>query len=61
MEMPYGITIKKTIALVNALTKLHNFCIDEFNGNSTVVHVNEFLCEPLVNMEDYESGFVLLV
>ena len=27
--MPAGFTIGKTTALVNALAKLHNFCIDE--------------------------------
>jgi hypothetical protein len=27
--LPHGITIQKTIAMVNALAKLHNFCIDE--------------------------------
>jgi hypothetical protein len=27
--MPRNIGIKKVIALVNALAKLHNFCIDE--------------------------------
>jgi hypothetical protein len=27
--MPQNITIKKVIALVNALAKLHNFCIDQ--------------------------------
>lgn len=27
--MPLNITIRKTIALVNALAKLHNFCIDQ--------------------------------
>lgn len=29
--LPQGITIVKSIALVNALAKLHNFCIDEVN------------------------------
>ena len=27
--MPRGITVRKVIALVNALMKLHNFCIDQ--------------------------------
>jgi hypothetical protein len=30
--MPKGITIKKVIALVNAMAKLHNFCIDQVDG-----------------------------
>ena len=31
--MPKGLSIPKIIALVNALSKLHNFCIDEKDGN----------------------------
>jgi hypothetical protein len=30
--MPCGFSIKKIIALVNALAKLHNFCIKEQDG-----------------------------
>ena len=29
MAMPVGITINKTIALVNALARIHNFCISK--------------------------------
>lgn len=29
MAMPRNLSIKKIIAMVNALAKLHNFCIDE--------------------------------
>ena len=32
IAMPIGITIKKTIALVNCLTKLHKFSIDEVDA-----------------------------
>ena len=56
MAMPIGISIKKTIALVNALAKLHNFCIDEVDGNSTTI--NESLAEDVVNMEMNGSGYV---
>jgi hypothetical protein len=30
--MPCGFSIKKIIALVNALAKLHNFCINKQDG-----------------------------
>lgn len=32
--MPRGLSIGRIIALVNALAKLHNFCIDEADGGS---------------------------
>ncbi len=34
--LPSGITIKKTVAMVNALAKLHNFCIDCVDRTSFV-------------------------
>ena len=32
MRMPHGLSIKKIIAMINALAKLHNFCIGEIDG-----------------------------
>jgi hypothetical protein len=32
VSMPCGFSIKKIIALVNALAKLHNFCINKQDG-----------------------------
>ena len=32
--MPKGLSITKIVALVNALAKLHNFCIDEKDGTN---------------------------
>lgn len=32
MAMPKGLSIPKIIALVNALAKLHNFCINDSDG-----------------------------
>jgi hypothetical protein len=52
MAMPMGITVKKTIALVNCLAKLHNFCIDEADS------ATECLREDNCNIESSESGFV---
>ncbi len=46
---------EKTIALVNCLSKLHNFCINE------VDLVDEALCEDLNFIECDEAGFVQMV
>jgi hypothetical protein len=35
MAMQRNLTVKKIIALVNALAKLHNFCIEETDDNAT--------------------------
>jgi hypothetical protein len=35
--MPCNFSIPKIIALVNALAKLHNFCINEKEGNADVL------------------------
>ncbi len=34
MAMQWNLTVKKIIALVNALDKLHNFCIGETDDNA---------------------------
>ena len=59
--MPNVIMIKKRIALMNALAKLHYFCIGTNDGNITDSNVDEAVYEDLVNMEGYNTGFVLLV
>ena len=50
-----GHTIQKTVALVNALAKLHNYCIDCQDGTDAV-------CEPttedLANITTSEGGYV---
>ena len=61
MTLPNGIRIKKTIALVNALAKLHNFCINKNEGNTPNSNVDQALFEDLVNVEGNNSGFVPLV
>ncbi len=55
MAIPFGITIKKTIALVNCLAKLHNFCIDEVDTAA------EGLGEDVVYIQSRESGYVPMV
>ena len=52
---------KKTIALVNALAKLHNFCINEMDGDHAGSTADEPLVEDVANMESDENGFVPLV
>ena len=51
--MPRRITIKKTIAMVNALAKLHNFCIDQ-----NEVDVPESSPSDAFNLMNSEAGFV---
>jgi len=53
-----GITIQKTVALVNALAKLHNYCIDCKDGTDTVC---EPTAEDLANITTSEGGYVSMV
>ncbi len=52
-----GITIKKTVAMVNALAKLHNFCIDCVDRTS---FVEDSTSEDLSNIVNSELGHVML-
>jgi hypothetical protein len=52
MAMPQGIAVKKTIALVNCVAKLHNFCIDEVDD------AIDGLTEDACNVECGAGGFV---
>ena len=54
--MPLGISIKKTIALVVALAKLHNFCLDQalHNDGSTSQHTTTQDIENIL-IQDYEN------
>ena len=53
--MPQGITIKKTVAMVNALAKLHNFCIDRVDNS-----FDDLLSEDMSNLMNSELGYVSL-
>ena len=57
MEMPKGLGIKRIIALVNCLAKLHNFCIDEV-GEGTLLQPLNVDTHHIMNRED---GFVPMV
>jgi hypothetical protein len=53
--MPQGITIKKTVALVNAMAKLHNFCIERVDGTNTA---EGLLSKDMSNLMNSELGYV---
>ena len=55
--IPMGITIQKTVALVNALAKLHNYCIDRKDGTERVCDAT---AEDLTNITTSEAGYVLM-
>jgi len=61
--IPMNVTVHKTVALVLALAKLHNYCIDAEDGNSDLTHTasDEWLTEvnggvPLVATGDPSSS-----
>lgn len=51
--IPRGITIKRTVAMVNALAKLHNFCIDEKEADVPALPPRD-----LVRVMTNERGFL---
>lgn len=54
MAMPKGLGIKRIIAMVNCLVKLHNFCIDEV-GKGMLLQPLNVHTHHIMNRED---GFV---
>ena len=62
--MPIGVTLKKTIALVMAIMKLHNFCIDKVDrvgGAEDATTRTSLDVDSLHVMKHDEGGFVPLV
>jgi hypothetical protein len=55
MAMPRGLSIGRIIALVNALAKLHNFCIEEVEGGKLILQQLDIDTNNIMNNED---GFV---
>ena len=55
MDMPSNITIYKTIALVNALTRIRNFCIDEVDKGGPTWHDEELSWECRILKCRFES------
>ena len=59
--MPLNITIVRTVAMVNCLARLHNFCIDEADRlGEKVSPVEEQLPLDLENMINSPDGYVPL-
>ena len=58
--MPLNITIVRTVAMVNCLARLHNFCIDEADRLGEVSRVEEQLPLDLENMINSLNGYVPL-
>ena len=58
--MPLNITIVRTVAMVNCLARLHNFCIDEADRFGEVSQVEEQLPLDLENMLNNPDGYVPL-
>jgi hypothetical protein len=56
MAIPKNISIKKTILLVNALARLHNFCINELPIDDQ--EIPEELNVDIVNMMNDVEGYV---
>ncbi len=59
--MPLNITIVQTVAIVNCLARLHNFCIDEADSLGEVSWVEEQLPLDVENMINNPDGYVPLM
>jgi hypothetical protein len=55
MAIPRNVSVKKVVALVNALAKLHNFCIGESNVPERVPQVFE---RDMFHMMNADAGYV---
>jgi hypothetical protein len=51
--IPKNISISRTISLVHALAKLHNFCINERHGSNYNVTTNEMVPDSLEQDNDH--------
>ena len=58
--IPFNTTIQKTVALVNALVKLHNFCINTQESENIDESVADSLPDDLTNLMSGDGGFVEL-
>jgi hypothetical protein len=55
MAIPLSISVKKVVALVNALAKLHNFCIGESNVPERVPRIFD---RDMFHMMNADAGYV---
>ncbi len=58
MAMPKGLSIVRIIALVNALAKLHNFCIGEVSTGRESAAILQHLSVDTLNIMNNEDGYV---
>jgi hypothetical protein len=58
MAMPKGLGIKRIIAMVNCLAKLHNFCIEEVGSNTESATLLQHLSVDTLNIMNNEDGYV---
>ena len=58
MAMPKGLGIKRIIALVNVLAKLHNFFIKEVSSSRESVTLLQHLSVDTLNIMNNEDGYV---
>jgi len=59
--IPCNITIVRTIALVNCLARLHNFCINEVERTKDKELDEDVLPTDIEHMMNGPEGYVLLV
>ena len=58
MAMPKGLSIVRIIALVNALAKLHNFCIEEVSHGRDSATLLQQLSVDNLHIVNNEDGYV---
>ena len=58
MAMPKGLSLKRIIAMVNALAKLHNFCIAEVDTQSQSAAPLQQLSVDTLHIMNHEDGYV---
>ena len=60
MAMPKGLSLKRIIAMVNALAKLHNFCIAEVDKGRESAALLQQLSVDTLHIMNHEDGYVPL-
>jgi hypothetical protein len=59
--IPCNITIVRTVALVNCLARIHNFCIDEVEKGKDIKESNDTLPADLAHMMNGPKGYVPMI
>ncbi len=58
MVMQKGLSVKRIIALVNVLAKLHKFCIVEVSNNRESAAIQQQLSVDTLNIMNNKDGYV---